>query len=64
MRRTHIVLRNVENHLSWLFREGSWKNWLMLSFSSISNPVCGFLAAKKQKVSAPFPMQSHENTTY
>jgi hypothetical protein len=60
MRRTHIVLRSVGNHLSWLFGEGSWKNWRMLSFSFISNPVCSFLAAKKKKVSTAFPMQSHE----
>jgi hypothetical protein len=48
MRCTHIVLRNVGNGLSRLSREGSWKNWLMFSFSLISNPVCGFLAAKKE----------------
>jgi hypothetical protein len=42
-------LRNVGNHLSCLSREGGWKNWLTLSFSLISNPVCGVLAAKKKK---------------
>src|SRR5882762_4653732 len=44
--RTHIVFRNVGYHVSCLSSEGSWKNWLTLSFSLISSPPSGFLAAK------------------
>lgn len=42
---THIVLRSVGNQVSCLSNDGSWNSWLMLSFSLISSPVSGFLAA-------------------
>ena len=44
----HIVLHNVGNHTSCLSREGSWKNWLTLSFSLVSNLVSGFLATSEK----------------
>jgi hypothetical protein len=46
--RAHIVLRNIGNYTSCLSREGSWKNWLTLSFSLVSNLVCGFLATREK----------------